>query len=280
MQTHQLSTEKGYPIGITEFASDNQRSAIVIISPATGVRQRYYFKFAQYLQSKGFTTITFDFGGIGESRNKSLKHFDTSALNWGRNDLEAVIQYAVRQYPQQALHAIGHSIGGQLIGLAPSAKHLSKVLLVASQSGFYQHWSGFNRLKMMTNWYLIFPLLTNFFGYFPGKKLGVMEDLPKSMALEWTKWCKSTNYLFDHIDKGQLHFEKLKGTVTSYSAVDDKYAPKAAVDWITKQYSEATISRIELVPNEQGLSKIGHFGFFKERMKDSFWQMLLAELKP
>lgn len=278
MQAQQLSTQKGYSIGITEFTSNHRQSDVVLISPATGVRQHYYFKFAKYLQAQGYSAITFDFGGIGESNAQNLTDFDTSAQNWGCNDLETVIQYAVRRYPSQAIHAIGHSIGGQLIGLAPSAKYLDKILLVASQSGYYGHWSGFNQLKMMAIWHLIFPVFTGVFGYFPGKKLGVMEDLPKSMAQEWTKWCKSPNYLFDHIDEGQQYFKNIKGSLTSYSATDDSYAPGNAVDWLSKQYTNARRSRIELKPRDVGQSKIGHFGFFKERMKESFWRMLLDNL--
>ena len=33
---------------------------------------------------------------------------------------------------------------------------------------------------MYRQWHLILPLLTPLFGYFPAKRLGLMEDLPAS----------------------------------------------------------------------------------------------------
>lgn len=277
MNTLQIDTQAGYQLGALEFPGE--RSQMVLISPATGVKQRYYLKFAQYLQSEGYSTFTFDFGGIGTSKQESLKTFDTSAFQWGANDLEAMIQHCRKKHPSKSLTVIGHSIGGQLIDLAPSACYISKVLLVASQSGYYGHWKGIEQLKMRLNWFLVFPVLTGLFGYFPGKKLGVMEDLPKSMATEWRTWCTSPNYLFDFISPEKLHFDKVTAPLYNYSATDDNYAPKKAVDWLSNKYDQATTTRRHLQPKELRLSKIGHFGFFKDSMKTTFWQLILDDLK-
>jgi len=203
---------------------------------------------------------------------------EASATSWGQVDLEAVLSYCLDAHPSHSLTILGHSIGGQLLGLAPSSSHAEKIIFVASQSGYWKYWKGFGRLRMLTNWYLIFPLITGVMGYFPGEKLSSMKDLPKGMALEWRKWSTSKNYLFDHTPGSELHYKEVKASITSYSVSDDVYAPKGAVDWLAEQYSNATIERIHLRPKELGQSKIGHFGFFKEKLKDSFWEVLLERM--
>ncbi|MTI33047.1 alpha/beta hydrolase family protein [Xanthovirga aplysinae] len=279
MQKRIINTKIGYEITSTEFEATTNPLGVVIISSATGVKQNYYFKFAEFLNSEGYSTITFDYGGIGESKNESLKTFDTNAFNWGNNDLESVIQFYTEKYTGKPLTVIGHSIGGQLIGLTPSAQNINNIVLVASQTGYWKFWKGIEKLKMLFNWYFIFPILTRVYGFFPGKGLGAMEDLPKSMALEWRKWCASPNYLFDHIEEEYLNFDKLKCELHSYSVSDDNYAPKKAVDWLANKYSRALITRKHINPKDLNHSKIGHFGFFKEKMKDTFWKMMLKDIK-
>ncbi len=65
---------------------------VVIINPATSVRCRYYFRFADFLFNNGFDVIAYDYRGIGESRPESLRGFDAGWLDWGRLDFEAVLR--------------------------------------------------------------------------------------------------------------------------------------------------------------------------------------------
>lgn len=280
MIKQKITTKIGYKITSTEFKPDRVAEGVVIISPATGVKQTYYAKFSEFLRSEGYIVVTFDFGGISESKFKSLKAFDTSASAWGNNDLEAVLKFYQAKYPKESTSIIGHSIGGQLIGLAASIEHIDKVILVAAQSGYWKFWKGFEKSKMYVIWNILFPILTRFFGFFPGKRLGIMEDLPKSMALEWRKWCVSPNYLFDHIHEASLNYSKLTCEIHSYSAIDDNYAPKEAVDWMTSKYINSTINRKHLIPKEIDSPKIGHFGFFKASMRSTIWKMILNDIRP
>ncbi len=273
-----IKTKIGYEITVTEFEPIINANGIVIISPATGVKQSFYFKFAEFLQSEGYATYTFDFSGIGESKNRSLKKFDTTASNWGNNDLEAVLQFYRNKYLNKNMVVIGHSIGGQLIGLAPSSLGIDKIILIAAQGGYWKFWKGTKRFRMLLNWYLLFPLLTRVYGFFPGKRLKLMEDLPRSMSLEWRKWCTSPNYLFDHIDIDKLYYSKINCALISYSISDDRFAPKKAVDWITEKYNNTQRTRKHLNLVHFRTTKIGHFGFFKEKMKHTLWKMIVDDL--
>jgi len=47
------------------FAARGEAAAApVLISPATGVRQQFYWRFADWLASQGHATLVFDYRGI------------------------------------------------------------------------------------------------------------------------------------------------------------------------------------------------------------------------
>src|SRR5476649_328120 len=54
-------------------------SGTVIVNPATGVLARYYHHFARFLTEQGFTVLTYDYRGIGESRPRRLRR---SGIRW------------------------------------------------------------------------------------------------------------------------------------------------------------------------------------------------------
>lgn len=278
MLTNYIRNTRNKEIAITTFEA-NVSKDVVIIAPATGVKQSFYKKFAGFLASKGITVITFDYPGIGQSLNNSIKSYTHNAADWGEKDLEAVIQYANDNYPQLNLTIIGHSIGGQLIGLAPSSVCSSKIILIAAQSGYWKFWKGNARTKMWFNWYILFPVLTRLFGYMPSKKFSSMENLPRNVARQWSNWCRSKNYLFDDVPESKRYFHQIKCPVISFSIESDVYAPKEAVHWLTKQYSASTQQVIHLHPDEFGGKTIGHFGVFSEKFEMNIWLLLLNKIK-
>ncbi len=278
MQAREITTRKGYRVTINFFESTTPSNRLVIIAPATGVKQTYYKNFATHLSETGINVITFDYAGIGQSKNESLKKFDTSAFNWGNNDLEQVLIYAQNNFPDSKTTLIGHSIGGQIIGLSPSSAKVDKILLVAAQSGYWKFWKGKEKYKMWANWNLLFPTLTNLFGYMPSGKISAMEDLPKSVAQQWRKWCISPNYLFDDVQPQYLGFDKITCTIKSFSAEDDDFAPKEAVDWLALKYAKADVERVHFLPKALNVEKIGHFGFFQSRFRNTIWKVFVQEI--
>ena len=257
----------------------NKKESVLIIASATGVRQAYYQRFAQFVAENGITVITFDYCGIGRSLKKGIKQLDNNAADWGRNDLESVIQYVIANYPNSNKVILGHSIGGQLVGLAKSSQQLDKIVLVAAQSGYWKYWKGIGRLKMWFNWYVLFPLILNIFGYLNSKKISGMENLPKNVANQWRNWGKKNNYLFSDKTIEETYYEQIMVDVTAFSIEDDDFAPLEAVDWLTEKFQNAKKKSVHLLPGDFSLAKIGHFGVFKERFKNTIWTQILDEIR-
>lgn len=272
-----INSKKGYVINVTIYKQTIQKNVLVICS-AIGVKQTFYKKIAKYFQENDITVITFDYSGIGNSLIGNIKNSQTTLTNWGNNDLEAVLEYCEQNYPNTNLTILGHSIGGQLVGLTKNALSANKIILICSQSGYWGHWDGIEKLKMWLNWNILFPALIKVFGYMPSKKFSRMENLPKNVAIEWKNWCCSKNYLFDFIDSENLFFEKFKCKLVSYSVENDQYAPKKAVDWLTGKFKKSNWNKIHIKPIDLKLKPIGHFGLFREKYKDSFWKELKNEI--
>lgn len=278
MNMEQIKTEKGYFITATIFEAKGSRT-ILLISSATGVKQSYYKRFSEYVAATGITVITFDYSGIGHSLKGSIKENNNQASDWGRGDLEAMLQYVKEHYPGSKINIMGHSIGGQLIGLSKSAVDASKIILVAAQTGYWKFWTGFRKYRMWANWNILFPVLVYTFGYMPSKKLMGMENLPKQVARQWCKWCMDPNYLFGSIPEADLYFKNITVPLTSISIDDDTFAPVQNVDWLTEQYSGAEVKRRHLIPADFGMERIGHFGIFQEPSRARIWELLLREVE-
>ena len=250
---------------------------ILIIASAMGVKQSFYQGFSEFAEANGISVITFDYSGIGNSLNENIKDNKDFLSSWGDRDLEAVIKYSIENFPNHKKVVLGHSIGGQLIGLASSSVDLDKIILMSAQSGYWGFWKGVNKVKMFFNWHLLFPILTYFIGYMPSKKISKMENIPKNVAEEWAKWCRNPNYLFDYISEDKTFFNKIKCKITSVSFDDDFFAPKKSVDWLSGKFKNAELKRKHFFPSDFNVSKIGHFDVFKSDFKNSIWKFLLEE---
>ncbi|MGV7106982.1 alpha/beta hydrolase family protein [Flavobacterium sp. U410] len=275
----QLEIKTNYGDFVTASIYEADKNTILIIASATGVKQSFYKKFADFISANGVTVITFDYSGIGLSLKKPIKQVTNNASDWGKNDLEAIIKYTKENYPNAKTTVLGHSIGGQLIGLAKSSSQVQKIILIATQSGYWKLWNGNGKLKMWLNWHLLFPILINIFGYMPSKKINGMENLPKNVAKQWNSWGKKPNYLFDEVSMNDLFFKNISTKILAISIENDFYAPKKAVDWFTLKYENAEISKLHLKPNDYNTNVIGHFGFFSSKFRSNLWQLLFNEIE-
>jgi predicted alpha/beta hydrolase len=56
-----------------------------------------------------------------------------------------------------------------------------------------------------------------------------------------------------------------------YAVSDDRFAPPRAVQAFLAFYPGAPCKRLDVDPAQHG-GPIGHFGFFRERFRDSLWK--------
>jgi len=260
----------GMTLGGTLFRPSSANGAAVVIHAASGVRQEYYGKFAAYLAERGFTALTFDYRGIGRSRPKTLRGFDARMSEWATQDAAGALDLLERKAPGLRVLAVGHSFGGQCLGVVPGNERYSALLAVASQSGYWRHWPGPGRAGMWFATHVVLPGLSNLLGYFPAQRLGQGEDLPAGVAREWAGWCRHPGYIVGALG-AEEQYERLRLPVRAVWIADDSYAPLPAVQALLRLYPSSRSEIVEVHPRLVGVEKIGHFGFFRERFRDTLW---------
>lgn len=256
--TRQFLCADNRELEVDQFVADRAQ-ACVIIAPAMGVPRGFYRRFAVWLADNGVDAVTFDY------RNTP----GTAMADWGRLDIEAMIDNLVDDRP---LFVVGHSCGGQLTGLAPSAGRLQGLIWVAAQSGYWGYWHGAGRAGMWLLGHVLIPLLAHG-RRFPARRLGLFPvDVAASVVADWGRWMRNAGYLFDDpaLDTRACHDLTLPALVHGFD--DDGYAPAAAIDGLLREYASLDVTRRQWSADGDS---IGHMGFFREAMRDKLWQPTL-----
>ncbi|WP_449431207.1 alpha/beta hydrolase family protein [Pseudomonas putida] len=277
----QQTTSDGYRLGGFRWrhaASDPQRP-LVIINAATSVRCRYYSRFADYLFAHGCDVLTYDYRGIGESRPHSMRGFKASWSDWGQLDFEAMLAHAAQAFPGQPVDVVGHSFGGCAVGLAPSAGQVRRVVMVGAQFAYWRDYAADQRWRLFGKWHVMMPLLTHLFGYFPGKRLGWLEDTPAGVVRDWVS--RTPRYEQRPSGRGLqvLPFAQVRAATLAISLTDDPFGTVAATQRLLGYLNEAERVHLRLAPVDISVEQIGHFAFFHERFRESLWPIALQWLQ-
>jgi predicted alpha/beta hydrolase len=268
MKALRLEAGDGTAIAATLYGARDAERAVLVMA-ATGVPQQYYAKFASHLAERGLAVLTFDYRGIAGSRNGSLRGSKARMRDWAELDGAAGFSFLEKQF--QKISVVGHSFGGQALGLLPRPERISAALVVGSQSGYWKHWGALGRAWMWPTTHFALPVMSRLHGYFPGSRFGFGEDLPKGVAIEWASWCRHPRYLVGALGVEDA-YARFSAPLRAYSISDDAFAPQKAVRALLSLYPSSKAEVREVRPRDVGARRIGHFGFFRERFRDSLWR--------
>ena len=256
---------------------------VVIINAATSVRCRHYSRFAAYLFANGFDVITYDYRGIGESRPGSIKGLNASWTDWGALDFEAMLRRAQREFPGQPIDVVGHSFGGCAAGLSESGQVIRRLVTVGAQFAYWRDYTPEQRWRMFGKWHLLMPLLTLFCGYFPGKRLGWLEDTPAGVVRDWStptaRYERRPSGRAMLARTGQLPFANVRAQTLAISISDDPYGTIAAIERLLSYFSHAPKTHLRIAPQDIGEQQVGHFAFFRSAYQATLWPIALNWLQ-
>jgi predicted alpha/beta hydrolase len=266
-----IPADDGYPLHGQFFTCPIPPRAIVIINSATGTPQRYYRRFAEFLASDQFDVITYDYRGIGQSAPTRLRGFPAQMRDWGQLDFPGIIRWCQAERPGLPILAVGHSVGGQILGLAPNRDQVQAMIFVCSQHTYWRHWPKAQWPKLWMLWHVLLPGLSHTIGYFPSPWLGMGEILPKGVAIEWAQWARASGYVGQVIGPSAMQgFASYAGRILSLSFEDDHFAPERAAAELLKLFPSAHCEHRHVNPRDQGYS-VGHFGYFRSNFRDTLW---------
>jgi predicted alpha/beta hydrolase len=258
-----IPASDGFALAATVFEPKSPPQFVTVISAAMATPRRLYELYARYLSRAGHFVVTYDYRGTGDSRPESLKGFQARMRDWAEYDLSGVIAWARAQCGPCPLFLIGHSFGGQAAGLLENAADVRAMVTVSSQSGYWGLHPGVEKYRVWFFAHVGFWLLSSLYGYLPWSRFVKGEDLPKQAALEWARWSRSPDYLCgDRTLESRRNFPRFTAPILAYSFSDDIWGSKRSVDAMMSYYTGASLERRHVTPDDLGLDKIGHIGFF------------------
>jgi predicted alpha/beta hydrolase len=271
----------GYLLAATLFLPIRAKRHAVLINSAAAVPRKIYRGFAGYLARRGCAVLTYDYRGIGDSRQKamvgynkpkSLVGFKASMSDWATLDTAAAVAWMRERYQHLPLNYVGHSFGGQALGLLPNNTEVSRALLVAAQAAHWKLMASPERYRVYAMLNYFGTPLTRLLGYAPGWG-GLSQDLPRDVFLQWVRWVMSKRYLLDDPDLTALeNFPRYTGALRALCLSDDPWATRPAIELLCSAFTSSNPEILTITPDDVGVKKIGHFGFFRPEHRDSLWR--------
>ena len=236
-----------------------------------GVRQSFYEPFARWLAQQGFRVTTFDYRGQGDSLHGSMRSVKADLFDWAA-DYEAVISAAKAALPSHPLYLLGHSLGAQLPGLLRKPEQVDGLLSVAAGSGYWRDNAPRLRRVVPYFWWVLVPLATRLCGYFPGRALKKVGDLPAGVILQWRRWCLHPRYSVGAEGPAVAQrYGAVRFPVLALSMADDELMTLRGTHNLVNLYAN-TERRVECItPGDVKARRIGHFGFFRAQFQSSLW---------
>jgi predicted alpha/beta hydrolase len=269
-----FTARDGHPIVGHRFDRINSPKASVVIAPAMAVPQSFYAAFARFLAAEGYAVWTFDYRGMGQSQQGSMRGVTADLTDWYASDYDAVVNVAADTHPNTPVFAVGHSFGGQSAPLLPSRRRLAGLINIAVGSGSLRHNAPSIRLTAPMMWYIMVPLLCPLFGYFPGGRIGVIGDVPTGAMLQWRRWCLTPDYILSGEPGAREAYASAEFPVLALMFADDELLLEEGSRLIHAAYTKRAPDYRLIEPANFGLKRIGHFGFFKPQSETTLWPLV------
>ena len=274
-----IATADGTQIALRVYEPDSPDHGNVVIGGAMGVKQDYYAPFAQWLATQGWRVTTFDYRGSGASTPAGgLRGFKADLFDW-THDYEAAIDHAHGALPERPLYLLGHSLGAQLPGLLNNQNKVNGMLSVAAGSGYWRENTPQLKRIVPYFWFFLVPLATRLCGYFPGKKLKKVGDLPAGVIMQWRKWCLNPKYSVGAEGEAvRLRYANVKFPVMALSITDDELMTLRGTHSLINLYENAKREVQRIAPGDLGVRRLGHFGPFRSEHEVKLWPDLAQRL--
>jgi predicted alpha/beta hydrolase len=277
----------GYELGAVFYSARTPGAArhVALLHCGSAIPAARYIHFARFLAASGIPVLTYDYRGIGLSRPPVLRGFRATIEDWAEYDCAAAIAWLRERFPRSEIIGIAHSVATLLVGGAHNAGEQARLVFIGPHTGYHGDYRPLYRLPMAALWHLVMPAVTRILGYFPASRLGLGDDIPAGIALQWAA---RRSPMLRPAEEGPSH-ERTRMLLDRCAALqrpalvvyisDDAFATAAGARRLLSYYPRLLSEQVVFTPADAGVDRIGHFGFFRRRVGAALWPRLLARLK-
>jgi predicted alpha/beta hydrolase len=246
----------------------------VLISSGTGYPKEFYDRFAAYGATRGFACLVYDYRGIAGSAPEDMRTCNADFFTWGTKDAPAALDALVSKLDGLPVFTLGHSFGGQLVGLMDNHRLARGHALIAVGNG---HWLQHHATEWWLEFlffYILGPLSLARHGYLKGPDFWPGANMPAALFRQWKRWCLSPGYYWNDVQNqlGGAHFEMHGAPMCQFAFSDDPVVNPKSEPFTRQCYKGATYETRWINPADLGVEKIGHSGAFS-RKAAAFWPL-------
>jgi predicted alpha/beta hydrolase len=276
----------GYELGGTLYLPSDAGtpSTVVLFNCGGGIPALRYARLARYLAAQGYPVLVYDYRGIGDSRPARLRALPAANEDWSEHDCGGAIAELRRHYPAAELVAIAHSFGTFLVGGAPNVAEISRFVFIGAHTGYFGDYLRRYSVPMTVMWHGVMPVLTWMVGYFPGRALGLGEDIPRQVARQWATR-RTPEFRPEHavdVARARAWIERhhsVAGRALVIGIADDAFATQSGTRRLLAMYPGLRVTHQRVGPADMGVTSIGHFGYFKRQAETVLWPCIVAFLR-
>lgn len=264
-----LRTDDDWRLAATLFTGPGD-GPLVLVQGGTAVPRTFYTHWAQHMIAAGARAVlTYDYRGVAGSAGDRSRWRSLRLKDWALRDMPTAVTYLRGVAPDAPLVGVGHSFGGQAIGLCDCAHHFDRFAAVATMSGYWRALDNAKTIWLRTQ--VNGRLLAYTLGRVPGWT-GIGQTLPAGIYLDWARWILSPDYFFSDPElPGARGYMRVALPFLNVAATDDPWCNAATNLALMRHYAAADVREVWLEPT--ATARIGHLGFFR-RANAQHWPML------
>jgi predicted alpha/beta hydrolase len=273
----ELTAVDGVRLAARLFDTNGPAQMTAVMLAGIGVPQRAFRHLAAWLSRNGVRCLTLDFRGVGESADMPGAMATARLPTWAQVDAVAALEYAESRWSEPVV-LIGHSFGGQVVGLTEAARRFRAVVMLTTGFGLSRHFDGIGRLLVELYWRAILPFACALFEVLP-PAFAFGNRLPRGVAKDWARYGRSPDWFLTSEPGAAACLAAFDRPVLSFSAGDDGIVPPRAVEEFAGLLVAAPVERRHVEPADFGMDEIGHVGLFRPGPLESEWRYALEFLR-
>jgi predicted alpha/beta hydrolase len=204
----------------------------------------------------------------------SVRGFEANLMTWARIDCSTMVDWTEGRLGGRPLLWLDRSPGGQIPGNVERPGRIAAVLTVAAGKACWRDYVPGQRRMAPLLWDAVVPVTLRFCGYFPGRRLRMIGDLPRGAMCPWRSSRLQPDYLFGVEDPHfRVTYAGLSQPILSLAFTDDEHLSECNIDALHAFCSSAVTEMGRLAPAELGIDRDDHFGFFRRRHAERLWPL-------